>query len=397
MKLTITTLTDLVFSLEVSDDMELENFKVLCSIESNIELSRIVAFFNGAPLSDPKKSMSSYGIKDGDMILIQENGQPGGGGAPSTPSVTQEYSEAALRSQLEIEIRKLFDELTSDPGRVRNLRLTNPELADSFDKGFEEFRRVLSKLQEARMKEEQARIRMMYADPFDAEAQSMIAEQIRLEQIESNMQNALEYLPESFAEVKMLYIKCRVNGVDLKAFVDSGAQSTIMSKACAERCNVLHLIDGRYSGIARGVGTQKIFGKIHLVQLEINGDFLPSSFMILERQPMDMLLGLDLLRRYQCKIDLQKNVLHIGTTGTETTFLSDSEVPKFKLEDQEIALAKLLSGIGNKKANTAGTSASTSAKNTQGNILLLFVLFCFHILFMNYLVCLHFKLKFDLL
>ena len=43
---------------------------------------------------------------------------------------------------------------------------------------------------------------------------------------------------------------------------------------------------------------------------------------------MDMLLGLDMLKRHQCSIDLKNNVLSIGSTGAQTPFLAETDLPE---------------------------------------------------------------------
>lgn len=161
-------------------------------------------------------------------------------------------------------------------------------------------------------------------DPLSMEGQAMLFERLKQEQINQNYLQANEIMPEAFGQVIMLYVKVEINGHEVKAFVDSGAQTTIMSLKCAQRCEIERLIDTRFTGIAKGVGMAKVTGRIHMAQMKCKDVFITASFTILEDQPMDVLLGLDLLRRHQCKIDLELNCLHVGDEKLE--FLSEHEL-----------------------------------------------------------------------
>nr|XP_058922365.1 regulatory solute carrier protein family 1 member 1 isoform X1 [Kogia breviceps] len=316
----------------------------------------IMIVYAERPLTDNHRSLASYGLKDGDVVILRqkENADPRPSvqfpnlpridfrsiAVPGTSNTRQRQPTGAQQSHSSPgEVASspqgldnpalLRDMLLANPHELSLLKERNPPLADALLSGdLEKFSRVLVEQQQDRARREQERIRLFSADPFDLEAQAKIEEDIRQQNIEENMTIAMEEAPESFGQVVMLYINCKVNGHPVKAFVDSGAQMTIMSQACAERCNIMRLVDRRWAGIAKGVGTQKIIGRVHLAQVQIEGDFLACSFSILEEQPMDMLLGLDMLKRHQCSIDLKKNVLVIGTTGSKTTFLPEGELPE---------------------------------------------------------------------
>ena len=163
---------------------------------------------------------------------------------------------------------------------------------------------------------------------------------------------AMQEYPESMGRVLMLYINAKINTHPLQAFVDSGAQMTIMSKSCAQRCGILHLLDTRFHGMAVGVGTGKILGRIHIVQLQIGDYHFPCSVTIMDDatlpraggaendneasaakpKDMDLLLGLDMLKRFNCSIDLMESKLkfRLGSSILETPFLHEKDLDESK-------------------------------------------------------------------
>ncbi|XP_033938774.1 protein DDI1 homolog 2 isoform X1 [Pseudochaenichthys georgianus] len=356
------------FGLDVSPELELRDFIALCELESGIPAGEIQVTYIEQTLKDPTRALGTYGVKDGDVVVLRQvdrrpppsqpafpglphidfrsitipgtsssSGQRGAirpqqqqASQPQPQQQPQRASQSSTSSPQGMDDPALLQQmLLSNPHELSLLKERNPPLADALLSGdIERFTKVLLEQQQDRAKREQERIRLLTADPFDIDAQAKIAEDIRQHNVEENMTIAMEEAPESFGQVVMLYINCKANGHPVKAFVDSGAQMTIMSQACAERCNIMRLVDRRWAGIAKGVGTQKIIGRVHLAQVQIEGIFLPCSFSILEDQPMDMLLGLDMLKRHQCSIDLKRNLLLIGTTNTETSFLSEAELPE---------------------------------------------------------------------
>jgi len=180
--------------------------------------------------------------------------------------------------------------------------------------------------------------RRLSTNPMDEEANAYFGERIRKKNVQDQYRQMMEEFPESLGRVLMLYIDAKVNDHPIQAFVDSGAQSTIMSSKCAEKCEILHLLDDRFAGTAVGVGTGKILGRIHIAQMQISDHYFPCTITIMDSEEglgdknMDFLLGLDMLKRHRCNIDLAKNALvfRVGDAFLEAKFLHEKDLAESK-------------------------------------------------------------------
>ncbi|CAN6819163.1 unnamed protein product [Brassica oleracea] len=375
MRITVMTTGEQIITLDVDSQETVENVKALLEVEANVPIQQQQLLYNGNEMRNSDK-LSALGVKDDDLLMMMVSNASSGSNAARSDLGLNPDGSALNPAAFQQHIR-------GDANLMGQLFQTDPELAQVITGS------DLNKLQDVlrsrhqqrsvvqRQKEEE--LALLYADPFDVEAQKKIEAAIRQQKgIDENWEAALEHNPEGFARVIMLYVDMEVNGVPLKAFVDSGAQSTIISKSCAERCGLLRLMDQRYKGIAQGVGETEILGRIHVAPIKIGNNFYPCSFVVLDSPNMEFLFGLDMLRKHQCTIDLKDNVLTVGGGEVSVPFLqgyklpSEKDLPSRFLDEERVpnqassSGAAVPSGFTEKKNSTvASPTSQPSRQNTS--------------------------------
>ena len=187
----------------------MQKLKEIIQEKGKIAVKSQSIIFNGNPLSDNQKSLKDYGICENDILLVQIKSTTAvdSGNQDRIETIRQSVlNDAQLQAQMQPE---MDDAARNDPQKFRTLMES-----------------VLSQQQQQRSAQQQE-ISALNSDPFDVEAQKKIEEMMRLQNVQTNMEHAMEHNPEAFGSVVMLYIDCEVNDKPVKAFVDSGAQATI--------------------------------------------------------------------------------------------------------------------------------------------------------------------------
>eukprot|EP00547_Thalassionema_nitzschioides_P002875 CAMPEP_0194200510 /NCGR_PEP_ID=MMETSP0156-20130528/1083_1 /TAXON_ID=33649 /ORGANISM="Thalassionema nitzschioides, Strain L26-B" /LENGTH=246 /DNA_ID=CAMNT_0038925515 /DNA_START=146 /DNA_END=886 /DNA_ORIENTATION=+ len=122
--------------------------------------------------------------------------------------------------------------------------------------------------------------------------------------------------PEFEEAPSLCYVPCVIGKeMCVEMMVDTGAQTSVMSLSLAQQLGLENQIDRRYQGVAAGVGRAQIVGKIKGVICELGHVEFVMNFSVLEVQDKLLLLGLDLMRKYRCVVNLDKDTLAFGGEG----------------------------------------------------------------------------------
>lgn len=305
--------SDVVLAIEIAQDMTADDVKAYALQEAGFPEAGTALVYNNRAVPGAQ-SMQQAGINEGDMVIIESLGQQ----REQRPQQQQQQQSSAAQMSDDERIEQVRQQILYTPDLFQALSERVPELANALH------------------------------DPEDFKKAYL-----QRQQTDENLAAAMEEMPEMFAPVTMLYVNIEVNGTPVKAFVDSGAQATIISPECAEKCGISHLIDRRHKGTAFGVGQAEIVGRIHMAPIKIGRSFFPCSFTVIGGTNMEFLFGLDNLRHHQANIDLKRNRLVLG--DEEVEFLPESELP---------ASAKALASAPTPANPTASRSSSTSSQHS---------------------------------
>lgn len=196
--------------VDVAPDMTLGTLKAVLESDINIPIAKQTLFFNNRPLPDDWRTISGVGMREGDMITVTEfQTQPTARQQPSTTAQQQQLQQPRSQgTQIQQPSRDgtggldhaeiLRQSALADPSVMARLRERSAELAAAVPDP-RRFREELNRLQSAAraVQREKAELEArLEEDSFDVEAQRKIEEIIRKQNLQANLEHALEHTPE---------------------------------------------------------------------------------------------------------------------------------------------------------------------------------------------------------
>jgi predicted aspartyl protease len=110
---------------------------------------------------------------------------------------------------------------------------------------------------------------------------------------------------------KTLHLSVEINGYLIEGLVDTGASMSVMATAVVREMGMMHLVSGSETyKTASGMVTQAM-GRIDEMSVKTGGVQCAMTFMIVDIDNYDMLLGLDFLIKIEAIVDVERGLIQV--------------------------------------------------------------------------------------
>jgi predicted aspartyl protease len=108
---------------------------------------------------------------------------------------------------------------------------------------------------------------------------------------------------------KTLHLLVEINNYVVEGLVDIGASMSVMAAAVVRELGMMHLVTGTETyKTASGIITQAL-GRIEEITVKVGGVQCVMTFMVVDTDSYDVLLGLDFLMKIGVVVDVERGLL----------------------------------------------------------------------------------------
>ena len=349
--------TEEIKYIEVKENILVLSLKLKLSYIYDIIYSEIELLLDGQPLTN-EKALEEKDISDKVIIIRNKN---------SNKIISNESSNSkiknpilALNNENDINydnftyksIYKMLELFKDNKYTTeQQIKIRAKVLLDMYQKSTEEFYNVFGdntkivnavlkgdkvllekiikeKIEITDIKNKQLNNLMKYGP--ESEEEKKILEKFQKEKkIRENMRFAQEKIPESLIPIHMAFIFVEINNKKIMTLISTGNEMSIIGEKLSKECGLFNLCDTGYGGYTNN-GQTKLIGKVHEVKIIIENKTILAPINIIENDNIGFSLGLDILREYNCSLDMDKEELVFQNIGIRTKLLSVNEIKSNK-------------------------------------------------------------------
>ncbi len=187
---------------------------------------------------------------------------------------------------------------------------------------------------------------------------------------------------------KTLHLSVEINSCLIEGLVDIGASMSVMAAAVVRELGLMHMVSGSETyKTASGAVTQAL-GRIGEVPIKVGGVQCNMTFMVVDTDSYDVLLGLDLLIKISAIVDVEQGLIQVRRgPGTNVEILPLTVVNLVQRLDsgtdvrgedgcvkrtsersgaEDLSSSKCADGIGRQMSAQESESESDSSEDVDG-------------------------------